>query len=227
MPVKEALVTDIFREVEEDVRQEQLTDFLKTHGIKIAVGLGALVLAFGGYNYVQDQNAEEASVASDQYAAAVELVAEDPAGATARFGVIRMERGEADYGLLAAFREAEVLASRGEVEMAVVVYDQLAAGGADKFVRNLAAFYAASVLIASDDAASGAARLEPLLEEGNPLRSLALESKAYWLLSTGKVDEARNIFTELQAISAEGTSYGSRASQMLNVTGSGEQVTAE
>jgi len=220
-------VTDIFREVAEDVRQEQLTDFLKTHGVKIAAGITALIIAYGGFNYLQDQNADQASAASDQYAAAVELLADDAAGAAAQFSAIRAERGEADYGLLSGFREAEALTTQGNIDGAVAIYDQIATSGADKFVRNLAAFYAASSMIASGDAAVGAARLEPLLEAGNPLQPLALEAKGYWLYSTGKIDEARNIFTELQAVSVDGTNYDSRAAQMLSVIGAGEAEAAE
>jgi hypothetical protein len=220
-------VTDIFREVEEDVRQEQLTDFLKTHGAKIAAGLVALIIAFGGFNYLQDQSAEQAAAASDQYEVAVELLVDDVAAAAARFAAIRAERSETDYGMLSAFREAEALASQGNVDGAVVIYDQIASNGSDNFIRNLAAFYAASTLIASGDSAPGAARLEPLLEDGNPVRPLALEAKGYWLYGTGNIEEARNIFTELQGISVDGASYDTRAAQMLSVMGSGAEATAE
>ena len=111
-------MTDIFREVQEDVRQEQLTTLLKDHGVKIGAAIGALIVAYGAFNYWQSSQQQETAAASDTYGAAIELLQEnDAAGAASMFSALRADRGANDYGLLAGFRQAEALLAqekRGE-----------------------------------------------------------------------------------------------------------------
>ena len=64
-------MTDIFREVDEDVRQEQLTEFLRDHWIKIVAVVVVLIAAYAAINYWQSQQQQEVASASDEFSAAL------------------------------------------------------------------------------------------------------------------------------------------------------------
>ena len=220
-------MTDIFREVEEDVRQEQLTTFLKDHGIKIAAAIVAIIIVYGGVNYWQGAQEDEAAAASDAYNAAVEDLDSGAESAIAKFAAIREDRGMNDYGLLAAFRQAEALASQGKVDDSVAVYDAIADDAGDDFIADLAALYAGSLLIENDKADAGVARLDAIIEDDGPLSPSANEIKAYWLYGNGRQEEARAIFATLQTQVEEGTPIESRVSQMIGLLGSPAEAADE
>lgn len=218
-------MTDIFREVQEDVRQEQLTSLLKDHGVKIGAAIGALIVAYGAFNYWQSSQQQQAAAASDAFGAATELLQEkDAAGAVSSFAAIRADRGSNDYGLLAGFRQAEALLAQEKRGEAIGIYNGIASDSSvDGFLRDLATLYGASVLIDDGNSSGGIAKLEGLIEEDNLLKRSAMELKAYALFNTGKRDEARDIFTALQVETDDGTSFSSRAAQMLGELGSAEE----
>ena len=221
-------MTDIFREVDEDVRQEQLTDFLRDYWIKIVAVIVVLIAAYAAINYWQSQQQQDVADASDAFnIAMVQLEADNAAAAISGFASVRAERGLDDYGLLASFRQAEALIQQGKVNDAVGIYDEISDGsGVDSFLQDLANFYAGAALVGGDRVDEGMKRLDSLAADNGPLRHSALEMKAYSLFSAGKLDEARDIFTMLQSEAPEGTGFEGRAAQMLSELG-GSEATAE
>jgi hypothetical protein len=217
-------VTDIFREVDEDIRQEQLTDFLRNYWIKIVAAMVVLIAAYAAINYWQNQQQQEVASASDEFNAAMEqLEANNTAAAISGLARVSAERGMEDYGLLASFRQAEALVAQGKANDAIAIYEAIAAdGGVDEFLQDLASLYAASALVGGDRVNEGMERLDALAADDSPLRFSALEMKGYSLFSAGKRDEARDIFTMLQSEAPEGTGYDGRAAQMLTELGSSE-----
>lgn len=209
-------MTDIFREVEEDVRQEQLTTLLQDHWPKIVGVIVALIAAFGAYNYWQDASKETSAEVSTSFEAAVDdFTAGNQESAARQFAAIRAERGMDDYGLLSAFREAQALAAQGNTDGAVKVYDDIAQATSDDYIENLAAYYAGSTLVAAGRVDEGITRLKELETEGGALGQVASEMQGYALYSAGKRDEARDIFLALREVAPEDTTLGQRVAQML------------
>jgi hypothetical protein len=209
-------VTDIFREVEEDVRQEQLTTLLQDHWPKIVGVIVALIVAFGAYNYWLGATKDTLAETSTAFEAALEeLAAGNEESAASQFAAIRTERGMDDYGLLSAFREAQALAGQGNANGAVKIYDDIAQATGDDYIESLAAYYAGATLIAAGRGDEGIARLKELEAEGGALGMLASEMQGYALYAAGKRDEARDIFLALREVAPEDTTLGQRVAQML------------
>lgn len=172
-------MSDIFREVEEDLRKERAQALWDKYGIWVigaAVAIVAVVAGTTWWNAYQRSQAEDASRA---YMEADALAAEgELAEAARRFEALAAERG-GGYETVARLRAAALLAEAGERDAAVAAFDAVAGEASDPVLSDLAALRAALVLsdVASPDEL--AVRLTPLAEEGRPWRFTALELLAF------------------------------------------------
>jgi hypothetical protein len=163
----------LFREVDEEVRQEQFKKLWERFGnyaiaLSFAVVVG--VAGFKGWQYWQTKQSE---AAAQVYFDAVRLAAAGKADeAVAQFAKVR----HAGYGQLARIREAGVLAGQGKTDDAVKIYDAVAAdASADPALRDLARIRAGYVLVDTVAPDALLSRLGALDQEGNPWRHAARE----------------------------------------------------
>ena len=66
-------MSDIFREVEEDVRRERLEKLWKQYGDYVIAGVAVIVVGVAGYKLWQHYEAQQLAKASVAYSAAIEL----------------------------------------------------------------------------------------------------------------------------------------------------------
>ena len=168
-------MSDIFREVDEDVRRERLQKLWERHSNLIVAAALLVVLAVGGwrgYEYWENQKAAESGSA---FEAAVTLAeAGKQAEARAEFGKVAKE-GSAGYRTLARFRDTAEL---GKLNPAAAVkeYDALAADGSiGRTLQDLAVVRGAMIDVDTAPLADLAAKLEPLTVAGRPFRHSARE----------------------------------------------------
>ena len=166
----------LFREVDEEVRQEQFKKLWARYGnLVIAVCIVVIigVAGFQGWRYWQKKQAEEAG---DSFFAAAELAASGKADDAAKqFDGI----SHGGFAALAKLREAAVLAREGKTDEAVKIYDAVSAdGSADATMRDIAKIRAAAALADTAAYADVEARLKPFDAEGNPWRHVAREIMA-------------------------------------------------
>ena len=216
-------MADIFKEVDEEVRQEQYKKLWDKYGSVVIGAAVALVLAVGGYQGWKAWDQNQRQEQSERYAAAVALIEDGQEtaamGALAAFG----GPGEGGYAVLASLREAQLKVRVGDVEGAVAIWDSVAA---DSSLG--AAFQGVATLLSTmhqiDDGDPGIleARLEPLTEPGNAFRLLALELSGLLALRGGDEAKARERFTAITEDAVAGGGVRTRASQLLSVLGTGE-----
>ena len=119
-------MSELFDEVDEDVRREQLKKLWDRYSIYIVAGALLIVAAVGGwrgYEYLEAKKAAEAGVAYD---AAVEL-AEQSKHAEAEAAFTKLaETAPSGYRMLARLRAAAEVASR-DPQAAVKLYDDMSA----------------------------------------------------------------------------------------------------
>jgi hypothetical protein len=155
-------VSDIFQEVDEEVRREQfqkLWDRYQGYVIALAVLIVLGVASWRAYDWWETKKASEAGAA---FEAAITLGDQGKhAEAEAAFSKIAQDSAT-NYRTLALMRAAAELAQT-DPKAAVAAYDKLAANasvGAD--LRDLAGLRAGSLLIDSGSFAGASQRLEPL-----------------------------------------------------------------
>ena len=172
-------VSDIFQEVDEEVRREQLKKLWDRYGtylIALAVLVVAGVGAWRAYDYWQSEKAAEFGAQFNAAAILSEQGKHDEAEKA--FARIASE-GTPGYRVLARLREAAELAER-DPKAAVAAYDDMAASAATgQPLQDLAALRAGMILVDSAPLPEMTRRLEPLSGAGAPFRHSARELLAF------------------------------------------------
>jgi len=168
-------VSDIFREVDEEVRREQLKKLWDRYGsyaMAAAVLIVAGIAAWRGYGWWEARRAAEAGAAFE--AASTLADAGKHSEAEAAFARI-VSDGTSSYRHLARVREAAELAHT-DAKAAISVYDKIAADGAvGPVLQDLAGVRAAAILINDGAFAEAERKLEPLAAGDRTFRHTARE----------------------------------------------------
>jgi len=184
-------VTDIFQEVDEEVRREQLKKLWQQYGnylialcVLIVVGVGA----WRGYQWWQVQQAAQSGAAFEQAVTLAEAGKHQEAEAA--FAKLAAD-GTAGYRVLARLREAAELA-RSDPKAAVSAYDDIAADkSAGQVIEDLAAVRAGFLLVDTAPYSEIRSRLEPLTAADRTFRHSAREILALSAWKDGDMAAAR------------------------------------
>lgn len=172
---REQFVSDIFQEVDEEVRREQLKKLWERWGnyvVAAAILLVAGVGAWRGYEWWEAKKATESGAAFE--AAATLAEAGKRSEAEAAFAKVATD-GTAGYRHLARLREAAELAQT-DSKAAIAAYDKIAADGAvGQVLQDLAALRAAALLMDAGSLAEAQRKLEPLAAAERTFRYTARE----------------------------------------------------
>jgi hypothetical protein len=168
-------VSDIFQEVDEEVRREQLKKLWERYGhyaVAAAILLVAGIGAWRGYEWWEAKKAAESGAAFE--AAATLAEAGKRGEAEAAFAKVAAD-GTAGYRHLARLREAAELAQT-DPKAAISAYDKIAAdGAAGPVLQDLAALRAGALLIDAGSLAEAQRKLEPLAAAERTFRYSARE----------------------------------------------------
>lgn len=199
-------MSDIFAEVEEDLRAERLKNLMQRYGAAMIAAVVLVVLgtaAWKGWVWYEGRNTARTAAA---YISASEA-ADGPAGPARTAAIPALEKvvaqgssfaGNAGYRDLARMQLAALRWDAGAKDAALALWDQVAADGSvDKVLRDTARLQWALHQIDGGDPAQIQAHLQPLLDPANTLRSLAEEAQGLLALRQGKTADARAIFKRL------------------------------
>lgn len=168
-------MSDIFQEVDEEVRREQFKKLWQRYQNYVAAAAVILVLGVGayrGYDYWQTKKAAEAGAAFE--AATALSDAGKHSDAEAAFNKIA-EDTTTTYRALALVRAAGELAQT-DPKGAIAAYDKITANtSVSPELRDLAALRAGALLIDHGTLAEARARLEPLTGPDHTFRHTARE----------------------------------------------------
>lgn len=205
----------LFREVDEDVRRDQLSKLWARYGkAVIAVSFGIIVAVSGikGYEYFQLRQSENAARA---YFAAAKLE-NDGNSAEAAKAFAAATSGQAGFAALARMREAANLAAAGNIQGAVSAYDSLSAS-ADPLLAETARVRAAWLLVDTASPADLEKRLAGLNTPENAWRNAAREIMGLAYYKAGDLAKADAQFSELLADPEAPPTARSRAQLLLQV----------
>jgi hypothetical protein len=184
-------VSELFDEVDEDVRRDQLKKLWDQYSIYIVAGAFLIIAAVGGwrgYQYLEAKKAAEAGAAFDK---AVELSeANKHSEAEAAFTELAA-KAPSGYRMLARMRAAAELATR-DPQAAAKSYDDISADrsvGAPE--RDLAKVRAAALLLETSSYPNMLQRLEPATAPGSTFRHTARELLALSAWRAGDMTAAR------------------------------------
>lgn len=208
-------VSDVFREVDEAVREDQLKQIWRRYGKLIIAVVVLVVVCIGGWQAWQAWEASERADASDSYAAAIMDARSNRAdqALTSLEGLSDPDAG--DVGTLAAFAEARLHLGQGRSAEAIAIWDEIAASeGAGPTYRRAALLLSVMHQVDGGDAAALEARLQPLLAEGEPYRPLALELSALLAIKQSDPERAVGLLETLVADPAAAPGQQVRAREL-------------
>jgi hypothetical protein len=194
-------MSDVFNEVEEELRRDKAAEFWKRHGNKIIAGALAVVLGVGGWRFYDNYRFKERAALGAQFEAAIgELNAGKPEANAALTALAAQKTGT--YPALARFRLAGEMARNAKDDAgradAVSAFEALAADAAlPKEWRDLARLRAGYALLDHAPFEEIEKRLGPLAAKDGTYRHSAREGIALAAYRTGKFERALDA---LQAI---------------------------
>jgi hypothetical protein len=168
-------LSDIFQEVDEEVRREQLKKLWDRYGILVVIAAVLVVAGIGAWRGYQWWEAKKAAEAGAAFEAASTLADSGKHGeAEAAFAKVAAD-GTAGYRHLARLREAAEIA-QGDAKAAIAVYDKIAADGSvGPVLQDLAALRSGALLLDTASFAEARQRLEPLTGDDRTFRHTARE----------------------------------------------------
>jgi hypothetical protein len=207
------LVSDIFREIDDELRRDNLLKLWAQYGRYIIALVIAALLIAGGVVLWRNHQQSEREAQSARYAAAAGLMQQDKDAEAAQvFGEIAREGG--GYALLARFEQAHLLAKIGKQKEADAIYAAIAADGDVAALRDLARLLPTLQNMATAPAKATIAALKPLTEPGSPWRPTALELTALAEIKAGDNKAALDIYKGLADDSSTPPGLRARAAEM-------------
>lgn len=212
-------MSDIFHEVEEELRQEKLQKIWKQYGDYIIGGISVILLAVAGWQYWSHYQANKMAEASTAFQTAhMAAAGNDIKGALSQFDKLKDAPG--GYAELAALSNANTLAAAGKTQDAIAAYKAFA----DKYKDTLtdtARMRAGWLMAETAKIADLSAMLKPVADKAGGFGPVAREILAYGYYRNGDLKEAQKRFETLAQDAQAPQSVTQRANAMANFIKSG------
>jgi hypothetical protein len=186
-------LSDIFREVEEDVRREKLEKFWKAYGDYLIALAAVIIIGIAGFELWQRYEASQRDKASVAFSAAQRI--SNPKLAAVAFADLA-KTAPRGYALLARLEQAHSLLATGQRDEAIALYKQIAdedKGGAGAVARLREAW----ALADTSSRADLETLLAPLREPAGAWKQMADEVLAYSDYRSNQMAKATDEFNAL------------------------------
>jgi len=208
------------REVDENLRRDQMAERAKRYGGMIIGAVVLFLLAVAGYLYWQDRQRKQAEVGTEQLTGALQDIgANKTATAPATLDTLRQSDAEGVKAIAGLTRAALAL-QQGNRKLAATVYAEVAADkGLAKPYRDLALVRGTSLEFDTLKPDEVIARLQPLAVAGEPFFGSAGEMIGMALLAKGEKPAAAQLFAKIAADDGVPDSLRARAVQVAGTLG--------
>ncbi|WP_026379026.1 tetratricopeptide repeat protein [Afifella pfennigii] len=205
------------REVDEELRREQLKGLWDRFGIYIILACVLVVAVTAGYRGYIWWQGKQAAETGDRYLSALALI-ESGRASDGRAMLDELVAEGSGYGMLARLRQAELAAAGEDRGAALAAFDAIADDASvPQVMRDLAQVRAALIALDTGDLDGAGQRAEPLSEAGNAWRYSAREILGVVAYSRGDLAAAREHFISIQTDAQAPRSLSQRAGLMLAV----------
>lgn len=213
-------MSDIFREVEEEVRRERLEKIWKEYGDYIVAAAALLILAAAGFRLWTYYESRERARASDQYLAAEQLMESGQARAAAQIFARLGQNAPGGYAKLSQLQGANALSVSGNTPEALAIYRKLASDN-DELISAIARIRAAWFLVEGAPKTEVESLIAPLAGDASPWKPIAREILAYADYHAGAIKQARAEFQALAKDPKSPSGVRGRSQAMATFLGAG------
>lgn len=208
------------REVDENLRRDQLRDFAKKNGGWIAALVLLFLAASGGWIYWQQRQEQNSKQQVEQLAEIYKALGSGKtAGAVDRLDALAKDGSKGVRGA-ALFTRAALAIQQGNVKLATEKYNEVASDkGLPKAYRDLALIRETTLEFDQLKPDEVISRLEPLAKPGNPWFGSAGELTAAALIKQGKTRDAGQLYAAIARDKNAPDEARARAVQMASSLG--------
>lgn len=208
------------REVDEELRRDQLRDFWTKRGMALIVVLVLGLAAFGGWLYWQHRQTSQAEEQGERFSAALDDVAASARDKAAPVLADLAKEGAPGYRAMAKITQADLAVGRGELSGAAAMFGEIAADTTlPKPIRDLALVRQTAAQFDTLPPQQVIQRLKPLAVKSNPWLGSAGEMVAISHLRLNQTREAGAMFGAIAQGEGVPDTLRSRAVQMAGVLG--------
>lgn len=211
-------MSDIFREIDEEIRQERYLALWKRYGPWVIGAAVLLVVVVAGYQGWEAYRHNRAVEAAESYAAAVEQLNGGQTEAAREAFRDMAAPGDGGFSLLASFRLAEAQAQLGDDETALATWRRIATtGDIAETYRRLATIQAVMHALDAgvDIPPELTQRLSTIAGSESSFRPTALEAQALLAVKQGDGERAASLFERLREGADVPAAQRRRAEHML------------
>jgi hypothetical protein len=214
-------VSDVFQEVDEELRRDKAAALWKRYGNYIAAAAIAIVAGTGAYVAWRDYTQKQAAQQGAEFFAAAALAASGERDKALPAFDALARNASSGYAVLARMREAALKAEGGDRSGAASIYRSIADdSGASKELRDVARLLAGLQTIESLDPAELDRQLAALRADANPWRHTAFEMAAVAAARAGDAAKARELFARIADDPGAPAAARGRAAEMIAALGS-------
>ncbi|MFM1814097.1 MAG: hypothetical protein RLZ98_792 [Pseudomonadota bacterium] len=217
----------LIREVQEELRREQLARLWQRYGTWVLGAAAAIVIGVGGYKIWEAQTLAAAQSAGARFESALNLYEQNKAKEADALLQQLAGEGHQGYETLARLRLAGQAAESKRPGDAVALYEQVARDtGADELFREFAVLRIAALKLGEETWTETKNRLTEVAKAGKPWSAAARELIGLAAFKAGKYQEARQALAELVGDSKVPPSISQRAQIMLAMIAANESGVA-
>jgi hypothetical protein len=191
-------VSDIFREVEEDVRRERFEQLWKQYGDYVIALVALLVIGVAGFQLWRVYEQRERNKAAVEFSAALQLLENNqPRGAAELFATLA-KSAPGGYAAVSRLAQADALYGMGKNSDAISLYKQIAAGS-DPYLGAVARIHAGWAMSETATIPELQTLVAPLTDPNSRFHGAALEILAYADMRIGNDAAALKTYQSLAA----------------------------
>ena len=213
-------MSDVFQEVDEDIRQERYKTIWKRYRYYFISIIMVLIIAVATNAFLRHENFKKVNERSDKFFNAVSISNSNSDEALKLLNEFsKTELKSSQYNVvLSLFIEAAINREKQDFSAALNVYSQIAKmENIDIFYIDYANLCAAGTLISSGDIEAAIIMLEMLIKNNSPLLLIAKEYLGYVEISKGNYEKSKILFEEIYEDASSSQEMINRVKEVLSV----------
>ena len=213
-------MSDVFQEVDEDIRQERYKTIWKRYRYYFISIIMVLIIAVATNAFLRHQNFKKVNERSDKFFNAVSISNSNSDEALKLLNEFsKTELKSSQYNVvLSLFIEAAINREKQDFSAALNVYSQIAKmENIDIFYIDYANLCAAETLISTGDIEAAILMLEMLIKDNSPLLLIAKEYLGYVEISKGNYEKSKTLFEEIYEDASSSQEMINRVKEVLSV----------
>jgi hypothetical protein len=212
-------VSDIFQEVDEELREEKYKSLWRRYKYYVIGGLILFILVIAINAIWKNYSLNEVNDRSERFFTAIEMSQNDKDSAINLLQEFsKQETANSEYNvMIARFNEAAIRRSEKDFNGALVIYENLIKNKISNFYADYAKLSSAEMFIALNNNKEARVILDNLISSSSELKYIAMEYLGYIEMNEANISKAKIIFENIAKDAATTENMKNRSREVLSI----------